>query len=145
VARRLVVGAEPARHTVTVEALAPVEPIASLGAPAPAAPDARPAALVESPPPPPPAPDDRAPGGARPSAARTIALAAALVGFAASLGAGAMAWQAKGVIGAHCDANKKCDQQGLNAASEGHTATVVSDAAFVVGLSGLSAWAVLRF
>ncbi len=123
----------PQKITTTLE---PLSPVGSGAAPPPAAPPQRGDAPKTTPP---NAPTTTQTSG---SPLRTAALVAGIGGMVISLVTGAWALERKGVVHAHCNADKACDPQGSDAASLGRTLVVTSTVAFAVGAVGFGAWAV---
>jgi hypothetical protein len=62
-----------------------------------------------------------------------------VAGVITSAVAGALVLQKKGVVDDHCDASKACDEEGLQAARTGKTLGIVTTAALVTGVIGVSA------
>ncbi len=64
---------------------------------------------------------------------------AGVAGFVTAGIAGAFVLQARGVVNEHCDAAKRCDAQGLDAAENGKLLGIVTTAGLVVGAAGVGA------
>jgi hypothetical protein len=97
-----------------------------------------------APPPPLPPPTQAAPEQDRSaSTLKTAALIAGIAGTAISLGTGIYALERKGVVRDHCDDDKLCDDEGLDAASTGRALVITSTVAFAVGAVGFAAWFML--
>jgi hypothetical protein len=77
------------------------------------------------------------------STLKTAALIVGIAGTALSLGTGIYALERKSVVGSHCNDDKVCDGDGLDAASTGRTLVITSTVAFAVGAVGFGAWLML--
>lgn len=66
-----------------------------------------------------------------------------VAGLATGAVAGALVLQKKGVVEDHCDADKRCDDQGIDATQSGKTLGVVTTVGLVSGVVGLGAGAYL--
>ncbi len=75
---------------------------------------------------------DRGTGGSGLRTAGFVIAGVGAAGVAISLVLGAMVLSRKGVVDSHC-ANKRCDQQGLDAASAGRTLSTASTVSFIAG------------
>lgn len=68
--------------------------------------------------------------------------AAGLAGLGVGIAAGVLTMQRKSLVEAHC-VDKRCDAEGLSAASQGKTWSTVSTAGFAAGLAGIGAGALM--
>lgn len=66
-----------------------------------------------------------------------------VAGFIVGAVAGVLMLQKRGVVDEHCDANKQCDKEGLEATKSGKTWGVVTTAGLVTGAVGVGAGAYL--
>lgn len=62
-----------------------------------------------------------------------------VAGFVTGAVAGALVLQRKGVVDEHCDDAKRCDDEGLDAASSGKTLGVITTVGLVTGVVGVGA------
>lgn len=62
-----------------------------------------------------------------------------VAGFVTGAVAGALVLQRKGVVDEHCDDVKRCDDEGLDAASSGKTLGVITTVGLVTGVVGVGA------
>jgi hypothetical protein len=62
-----------------------------------------------------------------------------VAGFITGAVAGALTLQKKGVVNDHCDEQKRCDQEGLDAADAGKTLGIVTTIGLVTGAIGVGA------
>jgi hypothetical protein len=137
------------RRPVRIDPLTPLGDSSAAGVAAPAAAPALAPAPPAAPPAPASAPERPASPGTDSSsqfggpALKTAALVVGIAGIAVSLGAGAWALERKGAVKSNCDAEKKCDDTGVSAASTGRALVTVGTAAFAVGAVGIGAWALL--
>jgi hypothetical protein len=66
-----------------------------------------------------------------------------IAGLVTGAVAGALVLQKKGVVEEHCDADKRCDDEGIDATQSGKTLGVVTTVGLVSGVVGLGAGAYL--
>jgi len=62
-----------------------------------------------------------------------------IAGFITGGIAGALVLQKKGVVGDHCNADRRCDAEGLSATRSGKTLGIVTTAGLITGVVGVGA------
>jgi len=93
--------------------------------------------------PPPPPPPDNGSSGRR--VGMYVAGGAGALGIVLGGIMGAVTIAQKGTVSDHCDADLRCDDQGLSAVNTAQTTGLVSTIGFGVGIAGLGAAAILFF